>query len=94
MWVEKTVIPDWNNPIVLTRKDASKTLVNTFIGKRFDWWSPFALLMLVVLAGLFLAGAVLLATEFWYVGVILLASAIGMFLFLPMSRRKNPNKHA
>ena len=90
MRVKKLAIPpDWNNPIVLSRPGVSKKLVGVFLGKRLDRQSPFALIMLIVLAGLFLAGAVLVVTEFWYLGVACLATMICLFLFLPVSRRRH-----
>ena len=87
-------IPNWNDPIIMTRSGWSKRLVGIHIGKRFDWWSPFALLMLIVLVGLFIAGAVLVSTELWYLGVAFLVSAIGLFLLVPVSRRTNRKDHS
>ena len=89
-----TMPPDWNSPIVLTRPGNSKRLVGVYLGKRFDWQSPFALIMLIVLASLFLAGAVLMTTEFWYLGVASLAAMICVFLLMPVSRRRNLKDNA
>ena len=83
------VPPDWNNPIVATRPGWSKRLVGVYLGKRFDSQSPFALIMLVVLVGLFFAGALLVATKFWYLGVASLALAICLFLLIPVSKLRN-----
>jgi len=88
MVARKLVIPpDWNNPIVVTRRGYSKSLVGLYLGKRFDRPSPFALIMLIVLVGLFFAGALLVTTELWYLGVASLATAICLFLLLPVSKR-------
>ena len=86
--------PDWNNPIVLTRPGESKRIVGIYIGKRFDWQSPFALIMLIVLAGLFFAGAVLVTTEFWYLGVASLTAMICAFILIPVSRQRNSKDNA
>jgi len=86
--------PDWNNPIVMTRPGESKKLMGIYLGKRFDWQSPFALIMLIALAGMFLAGAVLIDTEFWYLGVASLAAMICLFLLIPVSRRRNSKDSA
>ena len=79
--------PDWNNPIVMTRQGWSKKIVGVYLGKRFDRQSPFALIMLIVLVGLFFAFALLVATDLWYLGVASLAAAICLFLVVPVSRR-------
>ena len=81
--------PDWNNPILVSRPGYSKRLVGLYLGKRFDWQSPFALVMLILLVGLFLAGALLMTTEHWYLGVASLVAAICLFLLIPVSRRRN-----
>jgi len=88
--VRKLVIPpDWNNPIILTRPGWSKRLVGVYLGKRFDWQNPFALIMLIVLVGLFFAFALLVTTDLWYLGVASLVAAICLFLLIPVSRRRN-----
>ncbi len=79
--------PDWNNPIIVSRKGYSKNLVGIHLGKRFDWPRPFALVMLILLVGLFVAGAVLVSSEYWYLGAALIAAAVCLFLLMPISRR-------
>jgi len=88
--VRKLAIPpNYNDPIVLTRQGESKRLVGVYLGKRFDMPSPFALIMLIVLAGLFFAFVVLGETELWYLGVVSLAALFCLFLLIPVSRRGN-----
>ena len=86
---ELVIPPDYNNPILVTRPGSSKKLEAIYLGKKFDWWNPFAMFMLIVLLALFFAGAVLITTGLWYLGVALLAVAICLFLTIPVSRRKN-----
>jgi CHASE2 domain-containing sensor protein len=74
-------------PIDLTRPRNS--LVGVYLGKRFDRHNPLAQIMLIVLVGLFLAGAVLITTGFWYLGVASLAAMICLLLLIPVSRRRN-----
>lgn len=87
--------PDWTNPIVWTRTGSGWTrrFVEMYLGKRFDRPSPFAILMLVVLVGLFFAFALLITSKLWYIGLCSLVSAISLFLLLPVSRINNHSRH-